>query len=264
MRTSLFASAVLGLSTLASCVGVVDAPGTTQTGGDDDTGGDDTGGGTPALQVAIDKQTMTTELRTANMATITLTSSGGFTGSVTVTPSVLDATGAPMTAWTATVDTGTVTVPANGSIQVHATLNIPSDATVFAGKLHLDVSGGPTAITTDSTVTANQIVTFVVKNDGNGKCLYPDDARTVAKAVQVKVGTKVHFLNNFGSAIIIHSNGQASGIDHEGQGGAANIPNTADNDFYERTATTAGGAFSWYCHNNNDDNANDPFLQVIN
>jgi len=263
MRTSLFASVVLGLSTVAGCVGVVDAPGTTQPGGDDDTGGDDTGG-TPTLQVSIDKTSMATELHTANMATITLTSTGGFTGNVTLTPSVLDASNAPMTAWTAAVDTASVSVPANGTATAHVTLNIPSDATVLSGKLHLDVTGGPAALTADSTVTAQQVVTFVVKNDGNGKCLYPDDARTVANAVKVKVGTKVHFLNNFGAAIIIHSNGGAEGIDHEGQGNAANIPNTADNDFYERTATTAGNAFSWYCHNNNDDNANDPFLQVIN
>src|SRR5947208_1424650 len=95
------------------------------TGGDDDTGGPNCGNGVvdpgeqcdgganctadckipvvPKLMVTVDKPTISTQLFTTNMVTVSLQASGGFAGQVTLAPSAVDATtGNALAGWTVT------------------------------------------------------------------------------------------------------------------------------------------------------------------
>src|SRR5690348_6007685 len=126
--------AFLGLSLVAGCTvgdtggpgggGAPDAGGGT---GDAPGGGDDAPGAVPRVDVSIDKPTVTTELMTTNMLTVTLTSANGFAGAVSLTASVVDAQGQPLAAWPVTLSAASLTVAANASAQSVATLMIPSE-----------------------------------------------------------------------------------------------------------------------------------------
>ena len=243
MRTAL--TVVLGMS-LAGCLGVVDAPGgsTPPPGG----GGDDDTGGTPALNVAIDKGTISTELGSSNVATVTLTSSGGFTGSATITASVVDAAGTAISDWTVTLDNPTVTVPANGVATAKATVMIPTlMGANLTGTLKLDVTAGELSTqSVSSAITAANVVTLVITENAAGQCVYP-----AVQATQVKSGTEVHWLNmsNDITNMIIHSDGAAN-IAHENQAAGAGTP---INQFYAQTpSATTQTSDHWYCHSLND------------
>src|SRR5437899_2096210 len=97
MRTPLLAAA-LGLGLAGCLVGDTGTPGS---GGDDDTGsnpGSNPGSNTntPKVSVTLDKTALSTELMSTNMVTVTVRGSGGFSGSVTLAASVVDAAGTPM------------------------------------------------------------------------------------------------------------------------------------------------------------------------
>ena len=183
MRTPLFA-AFLGLS-LAACTGVIGDPGP---GGDDDDvpgpdcgdsvinagetcddGNNSSGDGcsaacsveaSPALSVTVDKATVMTELMSETLLTVTLTSSGGFAGPVDLTGSAVNAQNSPLSGWTVTFDTPTLTVPANGTITAVATLKIPSENKGLAGTITIDAASSLGAKTTTSAVTVLNQVTI--------------------------------------------------------------------------------------------------------
>ena len=191
---------------------------------------------TPRLDVALDKQTITTELLTTHMITVQLGAAGGFSGAVNLTATAVDAANAPIPGWTVTLDKATVTLAENGNGTAIATLTVPSENKGLAATVKIDATSSLGAQQVTSAVTvANQLTIPMTLN--GGQCVYP-----TAGTVNVTVGSKVRWLNKATSNVTIHIAGNASGFQHQAD------PGTAPNAAYEQTATTAGAAFSWYCH----------------
>lgn len=243
-------------------------------GGGGGTGGGGGGGGmmpNPTFTVSIDQSSLSTELNTSNQFMVTVTSMNGFAGTVNLATSVVDATNAPITGWTVGTNVPSVNLTADASIQVAATVKIPSQNMGLAGTLTIDATD-PTGVVATQSVTsaitvANQ-VTIPMKLDMNGQCVYPT-ANTAQTALQISVGSKIRWLNT-GTAgdIVIHVDGagQAEGICHENQpcnGDAAAPAQFGPNAAYEQTAKTAGGAFNWYCHAPGPTVGN-LYMQVVN
>lgn len=202
----------------------------------------------PALAIRVDKPTVSTELRTTNMVTVTLTSTGGFTGPVTLTGAALNAQSAPIQGWNVTFNNApntTVTVPPDGSIDVVATLAIPSENkggaanTPVQGTLKFDATSTLAPQSVSSQVTALNQVSLPVTMTG-GLCNYSG----VMGQTRVTVGTKVRMVNKGDNNMIFHSDGNATTIPHQSTAGTGTPVNGA----YENTITAASGAFNWYCH----------------
>ncbi len=215
---------------------------------------------TPRLDISVDKPTISTELMSTNMVTVTLTGSDGFTGAVNLAATLVNATDTPITAWTVALDTSTVTVPIDGTATAVATLTIPSDSKVLTGSLKIAAtsSAGVGTFTSTSAVTATNQVTINMKLDANGQCIYP-----AAGTTNLVVGSNVRWLNteaaDSGNRITIHiNNGDQYGVPHQSDPGSD--PGTA----YERTLTgTPAGTFSWYCHAPGPDVGNTLRLQPV-
>src|SRR5262249_61054926 len=69
----------------------------------------------PSVSASLDRQTVSTELFTSEMLTVTYTSEMGFTGDVTVNPTVVDAQNNPITGWTLTATPPSVTLTDGGT-----------------------------------------------------------------------------------------------------------------------------------------------------
>jgi plastocyanin len=195
--------------------------------------------------VTVDKPTINTELKSTSMVTVSFQASGGFSGPVNLTASVVDAANAPLTGWTVALDSSTVNLAADGSATAVATLTIPSENRGLAGTIKIDATSSLGTVNLTSTVTVQNQVTIPVSLNNN-QCVYPP-----AGTIQMTVGSKIRFLNTAtDDNITIHvDNGgnanTAPGVPHQSDPGSA--PGTA----YERTITgLAGGdgTFSWYCH----------------
>src|SRR5262249_60953887 len=167
MRTPLLATA-LGLS-LAGCLTIGDS-GSASTGGDDgsnngsNTQGSNGSNGTPKVDVTLDKQTIPTELYTNNPVTVTVTGSGGFSGAVTLSGSVVDTAGTAIPGWTVDFSAPSVTLAQNGTQTAVATLKIPGTNTGLSGTLKITGASSATtgANTASATVTAMNQVTVSV------------------------------------------------------------------------------------------------------
>ncbi len=246
MRTSI----VLGLSLFAgACVGVVESPGG---GGDDGSGsnpgsGSDPGSGsnpapTPMLAVTMDKTAIATELNTTNMFQVTVTGSDTFAGAVNFTATVADkVSGAPLTGWTVSMPSPTVTLTENGTTTFPLSVMVPSQNMGLDGVITLKATAtGVADQTMTSEVTATNQVTLLVTLNG-GQCQYPTDA-----AMTVTLGTKVRFVNMGPTgSLIIHSNGNG-GIAH--QDTAAPIAPNAAYEQVTSSVTDAADPNNWYCH----------------
>jgi cysteine-rich repeat protein len=197
---------------------------------------------TPRLDVSVDKPTISTELMSTQMITVTLTGSDGFAGAVTLAPSAVDSAQAPITGWTVVLDKTNVDVPLNGTATAVATLTIPSDSKTLTGsvKFVATSSAGTGTFTAASAVTTLNQVSYQI-NVTNGSCVFPSNA---AGTVNLAVGAKVRWVNNGTQNVTIHvQDGGQYGVPHQPDPGSA--PGAA----YERTITAAdGGTFSWYCH----------------
>jgi cysteine-rich repeat protein len=281
MRTSILCAAFLGLFA-AGCAGDLSG---TDPGGDDTQGGPDCGNGTvdqgeacddgntasgdgcssacvmevsstPKLNVTHDKPTVSTELNTETMITVTLTGQGGFGEAVNLTGTIVDAAGATVPGWTVTFNPATVNVPVDGTATAVATVKVPSVNQGLIGIVKINAASSlGTTTAADSTFTALNQVSFDIRNNGaqcaNDFSLTP---------VSVKVGTMVRFVNKFTTGLVtVHvQDGTASGVPHEPDPGHA--PNTA----YERTITAVGnGTFTWYCHAPGPNPATDPSITVV-
>src|SRR3954471_1502134 len=107
MRTPLLA-VVLGLS-LAGCLTIGDTGSASSTEGGDDgssngsnsqgSNNNNSNNGTPAVDVKIDKQAVSTELYTSNPINVTVTGSGGFSGAVALSGTVVDTNGTAIPGW---------------------------------------------------------------------------------------------------------------------------------------------------------------------
>jgi len=222
--------------------------------------------------------TVNSELLTSNVVTATITSSGGFEGSVNVTASVVDSNSQPISDWTVTLDSASVSVPSDGTAQAKATVMIPSTlaaASELTATLKIeatDPSGTVTAQSATSAFTTTNQVTIAM-NENNGQCQYPAGFSTTTP-LQVKVGTAVRWLNMSNGTIEIHSNGAQYGFCHENEPcnesttNPQATPGTLNtNDAYVQTAATVGDgkAFTWYCHSPGPDlGGQDPAIQVVN
>ena len=211
---------------------------------------------TPRLNVNADKTTIATELRTTHPITLTLNGVGGFGETVNLTASAVDASDVALAGWTVTLANPSVEVPTNGMTTVVATLKVPSVYSVGSGKVKIVATSslGTQTVTTDVTV-ANQI-TWNVKVDPNGGCIYPAvaDGGNKANPILVKVGTKIRFFNDGASDLVIHTN-NANGITHQDQlpNGKAD-PVTEVNTAYELPLLgPVDGTVDWYCHQPSDD-----------
>lgn len=197
---------------------------------------------TPKLNMSVDKATVNTELNTDTMVTVTFTSEGGFAGAVNLTGTVTDPAGAPLTGWTVMFNNATVTVPENGSATAVATVHVPSLNSGLQGTLKIEAASSLPVVSATSAFTALNQITHDVTNNA-AQCAYP-----AAAVTQIKVGTKVRFVNKFtagavaGDIIRIHINSTAgTGFVHEPD------PGHAIDVAYEQTAN-APGTVSWYCH----------------
>ncbi|HEU4729428.1 MAG TPA: hypothetical protein VFT22_16115, partial [Kofleriaceae bacterium] len=203
---------------------------------------------TPKLDVTIDMPTMSTELLSTNMVTVSLHASGGLTGSVALTASAVDGAGAPLAAWTVTLDKATVDLAADGTATAVATLKVPSDSAAVQGTVKVEATGGAGAVTSSasSAVSVAKVLTVPITLDANGKCVYP---QSMVGTVKVKNGTLIRWLNNSQASITIHISEQdpdkIGGLSHE-QGA------TAAGKTYEQTVAATSGSTDWYCHNLND------------
>jgi len=258
MRTPLLA-ALVGLSLVGCLVGESGAPGT----GDDGTGsnpgpgpGTNPGpGATPKLDVTLDKPTISAELLTTNMVTVTLAASGGFSGSVGLVASAVDSAGAAIPGWTVTLDKATVDMAADSTATAVATVKIPSDSAATTGSVKIETTSSLGAIpaATSAVTVAKQLSIKMTLNGAD--CVYP--AATLG-TVKVTQGTKIRWVNNSGGNLTIHINGGIAGLSH--QQGA-----TPDGGVFEQTVGAASGTSpDWYCHTKNDPAAANPKLPTSN
>jgi cysteine-rich repeat protein len=202
----------------------------------------------PRLDVSLDKLTLSTELKTKNMLTLSLTGADGFSGPVTLTAAALNGAAA-IPGWNVTFSPATVNLPENGTANVVATLDIPAENRALAGTVKFDVTSSAGTKSVTSTVTVMNQVTFRLAVAG-GICGYPADAGTGANPIRVTTGTKLRFFNAGTANLEIHSNG-VGGVSHQGQApnGLAD-PITEANTAYEQTIVggVGGNNLSWYCH----------------
>jgi hypothetical protein len=259
MRTPILA-AVLGLALVGCLVGDSGDPGT----GDDGSGsnpgsGSDPGSGsgsnpvaTPKLDVTVDKPTISTELLSTNMVTVSLQASGGFSGAVNLAATAVDGAGTAIPGWTVALDKSTVDVAANGAATVVASVKVPSDSVATTGTVKIDATSslGTTSMTSSVSV-AKQLTVNLTLNNGN--CVYP---AAMVGTVKVSNGTKIRWVNGAAADnITIHITApQVAGLNHE-QGA------TAPGGAYEQTVAGSTGKTDWYCHNLN--NPNNMFLQAV-
>jgi hypothetical protein len=245
--------AALGFS-LAGCLVVGDPgpAGPAGPAGDDDQGpgtgadpGPEPGPGpdpvTPKLDVTVDKPTISTELYSTNIVTVSLQGSGGLTGSVALTASVVDGNGAALPRWTVALDKPSVDLAADGTATVVATVKV--EATSAAGTIN---SGASSAVNVTRQLTVNLTV------DANGDCVYP---AAMVGTVKVANGTKIRWVNGSTANLTIHiTDPEIDGLTH--QQGA-----TPPAGVYERTVAGTTGTTDWYCHDLN--NPKNLLLQAV-
>ncbi|MBX3159568.1 MAG: hypothetical protein KF773_26590 [Deltaproteobacteria bacterium] len=221
------------------------------------------------VDVSVDLPSVATDLASETMLTITVAGADGFRGPVTLAATAVDEASAVLP-WTVELSAQSINVAYDSApVTVVARVVIPSDGLAGTGSVRV------TATSTAGAGTSTATTTFVVDNRVtiavpavNGKCAYPSSG--AAAATRVKVGTKLRWVNKGTGPIIIHSNGGARGIPHQNntaspidgvyekleqsnQGGAGDL-----------ITTSAGGAFSWYCHSGGDDlGGNNPFILVV-
>jgi hypothetical protein len=199
----------------------------------------------PTLAVTADKPAIATELSSSNTVTLTLRSSGGFSGTATLAATALDTAGAPITGWTVTLDKTAIDLAADATATAVATLKIPSSINTLAGVVKIDATTSLGTVTAQSTVNVTKQITYAMTLSG-GNCVYPVAA---GSSTTISQGTKVRWVNNDPtSRIIIHVSavgGQGiTGFDHAPDPGMA--PNGGA---FEQTAGSTTGAVDWYCHN---------------
>jgi hypothetical protein len=235
---------LLGAAALAACVDDTAEPDPASHGAGLSSEGSAEGLATTRLDLALDRSTITTELGTSNAITVTLTGSGGFGGTATLSASLLDASGTTPAGWAIALDATTVTVPLNGTATTIARVTIPSENHGFTATARISVaSSAATGTFTGSTsVTALNQITFPIGITG-GLCVYPAPS---PGTVNVSIGTKLRWLNKLTNTVYlsIHVASNPYGVLHQYPS-----PGLAPGAVYEQTLGGAPGAsFNWYCH----------------
>jgi len=214
---------------------------------------------TPSVTISVDQTALSTELLTTNLVTVTARGSGGFSGPVTLSASVVDPGGAAMPRWTVAFDNATINVPQDGTAAAVATLKIPSDSSGLAATVRFDASSSAGPQTASSAINvANQMTYSITLN--NGQCVYP-----AAGVQNVRVGTKVRWVNRDAAArVTIHMDRtKRDGLVHQDDPGSA--PGAA----YELVTAVnddgqlSGAPMSWYCHAPGPDTGSAHQLKVV-
>jgi cysteine-rich repeat protein len=197
----------------------------------------------PKLTASVDKPTLSTQLLTTNMVTVSLQSGNGFAGQVTLAPSVVDANGNALAGWTVTLDKTTVDVAANGTASAVATIKIPSDTRAASGTIKIDATSSLGVEHIQSVATVAKQISFPVTLNGT-QCVYPTYA---VGTVRVLSGTTLRFENKDAAQnMIFHIGTGVGGLSHQPDSGTA--PGAA----YTQTVTGTSGQVDWYCHNRNN------------
>jgi plastocyanin len=196
----------------------------------------------PRLDVTLDRSAITTELATSNAIVVTLTGSGGFGGTATLSASLRDPAGNPLPGWTIALDAATILVPQNGTATATATVTIPSENRGLVGTARIAVTSSAQTGTSaaQATLTALNQITFPIGITG-GLCVYPSPS-----TVTVKIGTKLRWLNlpTNTSDLTIHVNSNPYGVFHQ-----PTFPASAPGQTYEQTVSgTPSTSILWYCH----------------
>ena len=142
-------------------------------GGGDGTGSGGGGGTMPRLEATIDKAAVATQLGKTETLVVTLTSVNGYTGTVTVAPSMMDGT-TPLTGYTLTPTPASVDIGADATATVMVAVKVPTDAAVLAPSLKIDLG---TANVISAFTVANQLEIDFTAGLGTGhrirRCLRP-------------------------------------------------------------------------------------------
>ncbi len=206
MRSSILA-AVLALALPACLVGTGDitGPGGTNPGSGSDpgsgsnTGSNGSGSGsdntpTPKLDASLDQTSVATELGLTSTVNLVLTSSGGFTGPVNIMPTLVDGTGAAITAVNVS-SAAQATITQDGVQMVPITIQVPISAsgTKITGTLKVDVTSSLAPANLTAPVTVDNVFT-VIYQDGTGTTIakhpYPS---LLASSITVKRGAIVRW-----------------------------------------------------------------------
>ena len=190
------------------------------------------------VSASFDKPTVTTELFTTEMLTVTVTGAMGFSGDVALTPTVVDAQNQPITGWTLTATPPTVTLPQNGSMTSIISVQIPSDSAALAATVKVATSSSAAVATATSAFTVQKQLHLAMEAGTGAGAPHPHPG--LGANLNVKTGTNVIFINNDTIAHLIHGD---NGIPHEP---SDLLPNAT----YQVTVTADG---QWYCHDHAGD-----------
>jgi hypothetical protein len=257
MRIRTLATCLLLSLASAACTGeLTDDPGLPDGDGSGDGSGSGSGSGSNTgegtFTVSVDKPTIATERFSTHTIAVTVQGSGGFQGDIALTASIVDANGTAVPGWTATLAAPTASIATDGTAVVNVDVKIPSTG-ALVGNLKIAAVSGTINQSATSAITAENIITVRVTNDGN-TCSYPDGAPGDTAAIQAPVGSKVRFKNMSAAGVIIHSGGA---IPHQPISDADRL---AMGEFYEFTmrAQNLDQSADWYCHDINGVGKNPP------
>lgn len=192
---------------------------------------------TPRIALTVDNTTATTDLNVVSTFNITATSMMGFSGAVALT-AVAD--GAD---WMATLDSGSLTVAADGTATAKLTVKAMGDTAALTGNVKISAaSSGPASdVSVAMTFNPTLDVTFV---DSGGAVATYDPAWVGGKAYMLKAGRSIKVVNGSTTApMTVHVDGGIAGFPHEGG-------TTAASSAYMGTtaASDAGTSVTFYTH----------------
>jgi hypothetical protein len=148
-----------------------------------------------------------------------------------------------------------VSISANGTADVVATVKVPSTGSILVGNVNLVATSGTISKTVTTKITALNQITFKVTNNG-AKCEdFPkewgrsDPNDPTAAPLKTTVGTKLRILNMSATGMEVHANNNLHGVPHQKQGGD-NTPTLQQNQAYEKVLLGPPGGVNvqWYCH----------------
>jgi hypothetical protein len=218
--------------------------------GDDDQGGGGGGGGgggdgsgsgsgsgsstpTPKITASVDRSAITTELGKTENVVLTINSVNGFTGAVTLTPTVMDGA-TPVTGYTITATPPMIDLAADATATVTLAIKVPTDTASLAPTVKLDLASSAPAVTVDSSLAITNQYTITIP-PGTGTAVPHAGLPAVNATLRLRMGAKVVFHNGDTISHQIHANG---GIPHEANAlapGSDYIVTPSDN-------------ATWYCH----------------
>jgi hypothetical protein len=253
MRISTLAFALL----LPACVVTGEIDGVS--GGDDEGGGGGGGGdgsgsgsgggsgtqNTPHIIASIDKTSVTTELGKTETIAVTLQSMNQFTGTVTLTPTVMDGA-TPVAGWTFTTTPSNIVMQADATQAVMLAVNVPTDTASLAPTVKIDVTSSAATVNVSSTFAVTNQYTIAIPA-ATGAAAPHAGLPAPNQTLRLRSGAKVIFHNSDTVAHQIHASG---GIPH--QGGALN-PNA---DY----VVTPSDSATWYCHTHEGGGSARPIL----